>query len=127
MILSKLKETSAGIDCKFPYGRTMLNAYLVKIGLQYQKADNRKSLCPRLAAWRCKYLIKVQKYSENGYLIVYQDKTGFVSHDTVRMLWSDGTKSCSLLGPMPKGKQVAICHSRKSKSFLENSFLPCGK
>ena len=44
MILSKLKETSAAIDSKFPYGRTMLNAYLVKIGLQYQKADNRKSL-----------------------------------------------------------------------------------
>ena len=44
MILSKLKETSAAIDSKFPYGRTMLNAYLVKIGFQYQKADNRKSL-----------------------------------------------------------------------------------
>ena len=39
MLLSKLKEVSAGTDCEFPYGRTMLHAYLVKVGLQYQKAD----------------------------------------------------------------------------------------
>ena len=29
--LSKLKDISAGTDCKFPYGRTMLHAYLVKV------------------------------------------------------------------------------------------------
>ena len=40
MLLSKLKEISAGTDCKFPYGITMLHAYLVKVGLHYQKADN---------------------------------------------------------------------------------------
>ena len=62
MILSKLKETSAGIDSKFPYGRTMLNAYL-------QQKVIMKS--PRLVAWRYKDLINVQKYSEDGYLIVY--------------------------------------------------------
>ena len=33
MLWSKLKEISAGTDCKFPYGRTMLHAYLVKVGL----------------------------------------------------------------------------------------------
>ena len=41
MLLSKLKEISAGIDCKIAYGRTMLQV-LVKTGLQYQKADNQK-------------------------------------------------------------------------------------
>ena len=35
-------KLSAGIDCKFPYGRTMLQAYLVTIGSQYQKADNQQ-------------------------------------------------------------------------------------
>ena len=77
MLLSKLKEISAGTDSKFPYGRIMLNAYLVKVGLQYQKADNHKVIMenPILVACRYKYLIKVQKYSEDGYLIVYLDNT----------------------------------------------------
>ena len=30
---------------------------------------------PRFFAWRYKYLITVQKYREDGYLIVYLDKT----------------------------------------------------
>ena len=77
MLLSKLKEISAGTDCEFPYGRTMLHAYLVKVGLQYQKADNHKVIMksPILIAWRYKYLIKVQKYREDDYLIVYLDNT----------------------------------------------------
>ena len=33
MLLSNIKESSAGIDCKFSYGITMLHAYLVKTGL----------------------------------------------------------------------------------------------
>ena len=41
MLLSKLKEISAGIDCKIPYGRTMLHV-LVKTGSRYQKVDNQK-------------------------------------------------------------------------------------
>ena len=94
MLLSKLKEVSAGTDCKFPYGRTMLHAYLVKVGLQYQKADNHNVIMksPILVAWRYKYLIKVQKYREDGYLIAYLDNTSLVFHDTLCMLWSDGTK-----------------------------------
>ena len=77
MLLSKLKEISAGTDCKFPYGRIMLHAYLVKVGLQYQKADNQNVFMksPILVAWRYKYLIKVQKYREDDYLIVYLDRT----------------------------------------------------
>ena len=77
MLLSKLKEISAGTDCEFPYGRTMLHAYLVKIGLQYQKADNHTVIMksPILVACRYKYLIKVQKYREDDYLIVYLDNT----------------------------------------------------
>ena len=94
MLLSKLKEISAGTDCKFPYGGTMLHAYLVKVGLQYQKADNQNVIMksPILVAWRYKYLIKVQKYREDGYLIVCLGKTQLVLHYTVCMLWSDGTK-----------------------------------
>ena len=128
MLLSKLKEISAGIDCKIPYGRTMLHV-LVKTGLQYQKADNQKVIMksPRLVAWRYKYLINVHKYHEDGYLIVYLDKTWFVSHDTVRMLCSASAKSCYLSGPPPKGKREVKCHAGKSKSFLEHSLLFCGK
>ena len=48
---------------KLHNGRTMLHAYLVKIELQYQKANNQKSILKskRLLAWRYKYFIKVQK------------------------------------------------------------------
>ena len=75
-IFTKLKKSSAGIDFKIPYKRTMLHAYLVKTGLQYQKADNMKVIMKnrRLFAWRYKYLIKVQKYRRDGYLVVYLDE-----------------------------------------------------
>ena len=64
MILSKLKEISAGTGCKFPRGRTMLHTYLVKVGFQYQKANNHNLIMksPIHVDWRYKYLIKVQKY-----------------------------------------------------------------
>ena len=122
MLLSKLKEISAGIDCKIPYGRTMLHV-LVKTGLQYQEADNQKVFIksPKLVAWRYKYLINAHKYHENGYSIVYLDETGFVSHDTVRMHWSDSTKTSSLSEPPLRGKWMVKCHAGKSKSFLEYS------
>ena len=48
MLWSKLKEISAGTDCKFPYGRTMLHAHLVKVGLQYQKADNQNVIMKKV-------------------------------------------------------------------------------
>ena len=48
----------------------------------------------RFFAWMYKYFIKVQKYREDGYLIVYLEEIQFVSHDTVRMVWPGGTKSC---------------------------------
>ena len=64
MLLSKLKEISAGIDWKFPNGKTMLHSYLVKIGLQYRKSDNQK---------------------------VIMKRPSLVSYDTVRMLCTKGT------------------------------------
>ena len=81
---------------------------LVKTELQYQTADNQKVLVkiPRLVAWRYKYLINVHKYPEDGYLVVYLDETWFLSHDTVRMLWPDSTKSSSLSEPTLRGKRV---------------------
>ena len=68
----------------------------------------------------------MQKYREDGYLIVYLDETWFLLHDTVRMLWYDSTKSCSLSGPPPRGKRVVIYFAGKSKSILENSLFLCG-
>ena len=122
MLLCKLKEISAGVDCKFPYGRTILheNQYLTA-RLQYQKPDNQEIIMEsrRLLAWSCKYLIKVHKYHEDGYLTVYLDETWFLSHDTARMLWSDSIKSSSLSGPPLRGKRVVKCHAGKRKSFLE--------
>ena len=128
MLLSKLKEISAGIDCKIPYGRTMLHV-LVKTGLQYEKADNQKFIIkgPRLAAWRYQYLINVHKYHDNGCLMVYLDNTWFVSRDTVRMLWSDSTKSSSLSEPPLRGKWVVKSHAWQSKSFLEYSLFIFGQ
>ena len=79
MLLSKFKEISAGTHCKFPYGRTTLHVYLVKAGLHYQKADNLKVIMKsqRPFAWKYKYLMKVQKYREDGYSIVYLDDLVF--------------------------------------------------
>ena len=78
-------------------------------------------------SWRYKYLINVHKYHEDGYLIVYLDKTWFVSHDAVLMLRSDSTKSSSLSEPPLRGKRVVKFHAGKSKSFLEYSLSLCGK
>ena len=119
MLLSKVKEISAGIDCEIPYGRTMLHV-LVKTELQYQKADNQKVIMksPRLVARRYKYLINVHVpwgWSFNR------------SHDTVLMLWSDSIKSSSLSEPPLWGKRLVKCYSGKSKIFLEYSLLLSGK
>ena len=72
----------------------MLHAYLVKVGSQYQEADSLNAIIksPTLIAWPYNYLNKVQKYGEDGYLIVQLDKSQLVLHGTVRMLWSDGVK-----------------------------------
>ena len=79
MLFSKLEEISAGINCKFPYKRTMLYAYLVKHGLQCQKEGNHKVIIKslRLGAWRYKYLIQVQKYHEGDNVIVYLGENWF--------------------------------------------------
>ena len=62
ILLSKLKEISAGADCTFPYRRTMLHAYLVKVELQYQKVDNHKFIMksPILLAWMYRCLISAE-------------------------------------------------------------------
>ena len=76
---------------------------------------------------RCKYLVNVHKYHEDGYLIVYLDETWFVSHDTVQMLWSDSRKSSSLSESPLREKRVVKFNAGKSKSFLQYSLLLCGK
>ena len=67
----------------------------------------------------------MQRCREDGYLIVYLDENWFVLHVTVRILWSDGTKSCLLSGPPPSRKRVVKCHAGKSKSLLKHSLLLC--
>ena len=42
MLLSKLQEVSAEIDCKIPYGRTMLHV-LVKIVVKIVAPESRQS------------------------------------------------------------------------------------
>ena len=58
---------------------------------------------------------------------IFLDKTWFVSHDAVRMLISDSTKSSSLSEPPLREKRVVKCHAGKSKIFLEYSLLLFGK
>ena len=86
-----LKELSARNDYEFPYGRTILNAYLIKVTSQYQEADNRKVIMEssRLAVYRCKYLTQIQQYGNGDYLTVDLNKTWFDFRDTIQMFWSD--------------------------------------
>ena len=75
---------------------------------------------PRFVAWRCKYLI--------NYLIVYLEETWFYLPNTVRIHWSDGTKRFFCITTTIERKIfVVINHAGKSKDYVENSFLLCGK
>ena len=38
------------------------------------------------------------------------------------MLWSDGTKSCSIYIPPSRGKRLVICHAGSGESVVEKSF-----
>ena len=101
----------------------MLHAYLVKIELQYQKADNQENIInrKRLLAWRYKYSIKVQKYCEDGYLIVC-----LVFHAILLECFGLMIQNFVLYSPS-RGKRVVMSHAGSSKAFVENSFLLCRK
>ena len=58
---------------------------------------------------------------------MYLDETWFDSHETMSRLLSDGSKSCSLLGPVSRGKRIAIAHAGISNGFIPGSLLLCGK
>ena len=58
---------------------------------------------------------------------VYLDETWFDSHETVSRLLSDGSKSCSLRGPVSRGKRIVTGHAGTSNGFIPGSLLLCGK
>ena len=48
---------------------------------------------------------------------MYLDETWFDSHETVSRLLSDGSKTCSLRGPVSRGKRIVIGHAGTSNGF----------
>ena len=82
---------------------------------------------PRIMVWRWEFLRKIRKLRAEGYTPVYLDETWFDSHETVSRLLSDGSKSCSLRGPVSRGKRIVIAHTGTSNGFIPGSLLLCGK
>ena len=78
-------------------------------------------------AWRWEFLRKIKKLRAEGYTPVYLDETWFDSHETVSRLLSDGSKSCSLRGPVSRGKRIVIAHAGTSNGFIPGSLHLCGK
>ena len=59
---------------------------------------------------------------------MYLDETWFDSHETVSRLLSDGSKRCSLRGPVSRGKRIVIAHTLKLvMGLIPGSLLLCGK
>ena len=73
-------------------------------------------------AWRWEFLRKIRKLRADGYTPVYPDETWFDSHETVSRLLSDGSKSCSLHGPVSRGKIIVIAHAGTSNVFIPAYF-----
>ena len=69
------------------------------------------------------FLRKIRKLRAEGYTPVYLDETWFDSHETVSRLLSDGSKSCSLRGPVSRGKRIVIAHAGTSNGFIPGSLL----
>ena len=58
-----------------------------------------------------------------GYTPVYLDETWFDSHETVSRLLSDGSKSCSLRGPVSRGKRIVIAHAGTGNGFIPVAYF----
>ena len=52
--------------------------------------------------WRFEYFTKIQIYRKNEYLILYVDETWFKSQETIKTLWSDGSKEATMDVPISK-------------------------
>ena len=128
-LYEKLIDISKDTDYEFPYKRTALYQLVKKLGFEYKQCDKRSVIMESMTivAWRYKYLLEIEKYRSQGYLIVYLDETWFDSHDTVKKIWTDCTKESALSAPVSKGKRVVICHAGSVKGFVENALLLCGK
>ena len=72
---------------------------------------------PRIMAWRWEFLRKIRKLKAEGDTPMYLDETWFDSHETMSRLLSDGSKSCSLRGPVSRGKRIVIAHAGTSNGF----------
>ena len=53
-------------------------------------------------------------------IILYLDETSLDSHDTARIVWSDGTEEWIVLW-------IVLCHAGSIEGFIPNSLLFCGK
>ena len=82
---------------------------------------------PRIMAWRWEFLRKIRKLRAKGYPPVYLDETLFDSHEIASRLLSDGSKSCSLRGPVSRGKRIVIAYAGTSNGFIPGGLLLCGK
>ena len=113
MLFEKIQERTKGEDYEFPYGRTWLSKLAKSLGFCYYRSNNREVLIesPRIMAWRWEFLRKIRRLRADGYTPVYLDKTWFDSHETASRLLSDGSKSCSLRGPVSRGKRIVIAHA----------------
>ena len=125
MLFEKIQERTKGEDYEFLYGRTWLSKLVKSLGFCYCREVLMES--PRIMAWRWEFLRKIRKLRAEGYTPVYLDETWFDSHDTVSRLLSDGSKSCSLRGPVSRGKRIDIAHAGTSNGFIPGSLLLCGK
>ena len=114
MLLQSTITKTEGTVYELPYKCTTLYDIVRKLGFTYQKADNKSIILEsyRIVAWRYEYLRKTEKLRAEGYLIICLDETWFDSNETVRKVWADSTKNCSVSTLMSRGKKVVICHAK---------------
>ena len=129
MMFEKIQEKTKGEGYEFPYGRTWFSKLIKSLGFCYCRSNNREVLMesPHIMAWQWEFLRKIRKLRAEGYTPVYVDETWFDSHETMSHLLSDGSKSCSLHGPVSRRKRIVIAHAGTSNGFIPGSLLLCGK
>ena len=121
MLFEKIQERTKGEDYEFPYGITWLSKLVKSLGFCYCRSNNREVLMesPRIImAWRWEFLRKIRKLKAEGYNPVYLDETWFDNDETVSRLLSNGFKSCSLRGPVSRGKRIVIAHAGTGNGFI---------
>ena len=78
---------------------------------------------PRIILWRYEYLLEIEKYRSESYLIVYLDEIWFDSHDTTRLLRSNSIRDCSVLAPLLRWQKVVLFQVGNTECFVSNFLL----